>query len=68
MQLENQAGLPLTGRDARRVRPHQSAYSIGKRVNEGRTRRALLSQRFLQTISYLLKYQQLIKKKVYGGF
>ena len=39
MQLENQAGLPLTGRDAR-VRPHQTAYSIGKRVNEGRTRRA----------------------------
>ena len=40
MQLENQAGLPLTSRDARRVRPHQTAYSIGKRVNEGRTRRA----------------------------
>ena len=39
-QLENQAGLPLTSRDARRVRPHQSAYSIGKRVNEGHTRRA----------------------------
>ena len=35
-QLENQAGLPLTSRDARRVRPHQTAYSIGKRVNEGR--------------------------------
>ena len=68
MQLENQAGLPLTGRDARRVRPPQSAYSIGKRVNEGRTRRALLSQRFSRTISYLLKYQQLIKKNVYGGF
>ena len=25
---------------ARRVRPHQTAYSIGKRVNEGRTHRA----------------------------
>ena len=40
MQLENQAGLPSTGRGARRVRPHQTAYSIGKRVNGGRTRRA----------------------------
>ena len=34
------AGLHLTSTDARRVRPHQTAYSIGKRVNEGRTRRA----------------------------
>ena len=38
MQLENQAGLPSTGRDARCVRPHQTAYSFGKRVNEGRVR------------------------------
>ena len=37
---EIQARPPLTCRDARCVRPHQSAYSIGKRVNEGRTRRA----------------------------
>ena len=27
----------MTGRDARRMRPHQTAYSIGKRVNEGHT-------------------------------
>ena len=41
---------------------------VGTAVDYGRTSRALLSQSFLQTILYLLKYQQLIKKNVYGGF
>ena len=63
------ASFPLDwyGRTARASSIHRK-FPAESSFNQGRRGRTLLSQRFLQTISYLLKYQQLIKKKVYGGF